>query len=214
MKRRWIPAIVALMAVYFLGFGTGTTLGETGVRLTKPRIEPAKEAEWTDAQREYLAPLKEQNRLYNVFTTFGQNPELAKRFSVFGGYILSESSLDPRHRELVILRMGWLCKAEYEWSRHAIIARRVGLSDEEIKRITLGPDAPGWDPFEANLLRATDELHDDAMITDATWAALAQKYTQIQMMDLVFTAGQYNLVSMALNSFGVQLDEGVDGFPK
>jgi 4-carboxymuconolactone decarboxylase len=88
------------------------------------------------------------------------------------------------------------------------------LTDEEIKRITKGPKAPGWGPFDATLLQAADELHADAFITDATWNALAQRYNQQQLMDVVATVGQYNLVSMFLNSFGVQLDEGVPGFPK
>jgi 4-carboxymuconolactone decarboxylase len=63
------------------------------------------------------------------------------------------------------------------------------------------------------LLQAADELHADAFITDATWNALAKRYNQQQLMDVVATVGQYNLVSMFLNSFGVQLDKGVPGFP-
>jgi 4-carboxymuconolactone decarboxylase len=78
--------------------------------------------------------------------------------------------------------------------------------------VSSGPDAPGWAPFDATLLRATDELHKDAFISDATWAALSQRYNTQQLMDVVFTVGQYNLVSMALNTFGVQLDKGVKGF--
>ena len=64
----------------------------------------------------------------------------------------------------------------------------------------------------ATLLRAVDELHADACISDATWAALSQRYKTEQLMDVVFAVGQYNLVSMALNTFGVQLDKGVKGF--
>jgi hypothetical protein len=52
------------------------------------------------------------------------------------------------------------------------------------------------------------------VVDDETWAALAQRYTVEQLMDVVFAVGQYTLVSMALNSFGVQLDEGVGGFPR
>ena len=88
------------------------------------------------------------------------------------------------------------------------------MSEEEIQRVAEGPDAPGWAPFDVTLLRAVDELHDDAMITHATWKALSARYDTQQLMDLVFTVGQYNLVSMALNTFGVQLDEGIEGFPE
>ena len=90
----------------------------------------------------------------------------------------------------------------------------MGLSEEEILRITKGPDATGWSEADATLLRAADELREDAFITDATWNALAKRYDEKQMMDIVFTVREYNLVSMALNSFGVQLDDGVEGFPE
>ena len=110
------------------------------------------------------------------------------------------------------MRIGWLCQAEYEWGQHVIFGREAGLTDEEIARIKAGPDADGWEPFDASLLRAADELHTDAFISDATWAALSERYTTQQLMDVVFTVGQYNMVSMALNSFGVQLDDGVAGF--
>jgi alkylhydroperoxidase family enzyme len=122
------------------------------------------------------------------------------------------STLPPRERELLILRIGWLCQAEYEWGQHVIFAKAAGLTDAEIARIKDGPDAPGWAPFDAALLRAADELHTDAFISDATWGALSQRYKTEQLMDVVFAVGQYNLVSMALNTFGVQLDKGVKGF--
>ena len=122
------------------------------------------------------------------------------------------STLVPRERELLILRIGWLCQAEYEWGQHVVFGKGAGLTDEEIARIKEGPDAEGWDPFDAALLRAADELHADALISDATWASLGERYNTQQLMDVVFTVGQYNMVSMALNTFGVQLDKGVKGF--
>lgn len=148
-----------------------------------------------------------------MYRTLIRHPALAQQFFVFGHYILSESTLPLRDRELIILRVGWRCYAEYEWSRHTIIAKRVGLTDQEIQHIIDGPTAPGWSPFETTLLYAVDELHEKAVISDVTWKALVQHYTEQQLMDLVFTIGEYTLVSMALISFGVQLDPDTRGFP-
>ena len=128
--------------------------------------------------------------------------------------IIQESTLPSREKELLILRISWLCKSEYEWSHHAISGKQAGLTDQEILRITKGPDAEGWSSFDATLLQAVDELHKDAFISDSTWDTLAEKFTEQQLIDLVFTVGQYSLVSMALNSIGIQLDEDVTGFPK
>jgi alkylhydroperoxidase family enzyme len=179
----------------------------------KLRLKPLPEAEWTDEAREALVLRASSGRPKNIYTTLAHHPELLKRWLVFGSHVLGGSTLPPRHRELLILRTGFRCKSEYEWGQHAIIAGYVGISEEEIRRVAEGPRAPGWDPFEALLLRAADELHDDQVLSDATWEALCEGYDSKQMLDLVFTVGQYTLVSMALNTLGVQREEGVGGFP-
>jgi alkylhydroperoxidase family enzyme len=131
---------------------------------------------------------------------------------VFANHVLFKSTLSPRDREIVILRIGWLCQAEYEWGQHVIIGKDVGMTDEEIASIKEGASASVWNEHESLLINATDELHTDAFISDETWNGLAKNYSDQQMMDLVFAVGQYNLVSMALNTFGVQLDDDINGF--
>ncbi|HEY6971078.1 MAG TPA: carboxymuconolactone decarboxylase family protein [Candidatus Angelobacter sp.] len=181
--------------------------------LHNPRIAPLPQSELDDETREILKAVASDRRVFNIFSTLARHPKLLKRWLVFGTHIMGKSSLPPREREIVILRMGWLCRAEYEWGHHVAIGKMVGLSDEDIRRIAAGPDAPGWDPFEALLLRAVDELHADRRIGDPTWKALAARYNTQQLLDLLFTAGQYSLVSMVLNSIGVQLEEEFEGFP-
>jgi alkylhydroperoxidase family enzyme len=179
------------------------------MRLEKPRLEPL-----TDDQLDPEVKAQLGGRILNIFRTLAHHPKLMKRWLVFGNHVLSKSTLTPRDREIAILRVGWLCQAGYEWGQHVIIGKASGLSDEDIDRIIEGADAEGWSPAEKALLRATDELKDDSFISDATWSDLCEHYENKQLMDLVFTVGQYNLVSMALNTFGVQLDDGIDGFPK
>jgi alkylhydroperoxidase family enzyme len=133
----------------------------------------------------------------------------------FTNYILSDRlSIPPRERELLILRVGYLCNSDYEWAQHAPLGLRVGLTADEVARIPKGPEAPGWNPLDVLLLRAADELHRDKFISDATWRALDERYDDRQMMDVVFTVGQYTMVSMFLNSAGVQLEKGQTGIPR
>ena len=189
-------------------------------RLSQPRIAPLPESAWNEEQAKEIGPYKKgamlfgtTMKVFNVMDTLAQHEAARKKFNVWANHVMGDTStLPPREREILILRVGWLCQAEYEWGQHAVIGKAAGLTGEEIARIKLGPDAPGWAPFDATLLRAADELHKDAFVSDATWGALANRYNTQQLMDVVFTVGQYNLVSMALNSFGVQLDEGVKGF--
>lgn len=180
------------------------------MRLEKPRVAPLSDAKIDPEIRQRIG----DGPVLNIFRTLAHHPKLMKRWLVFGNHVLGHSTLPPRERELVILRIGWLCRAGYEWGQHVRIGRAAGLSDAEIERIPRGADAPGWSDLERALLRATDELHEDAFVSDATWAALSQHLDTRQLMDLVFTVGQYQLVSMALNTFGVQPEPGLPPLPR
>ena len=183
------------------------------MKLSAPRIHPLEESDWDARQRKLLEPIKGKEPFYNVMGTLCRHADAAEKFQVWAYHIMGDTStLGPREREILILRVGWLCEAEYEWGLHVIFGRGVGLTDDEIERIKEGPKASQWTAFESALLSATDELHHDACISDATWAKLSEHYDEKQMMDVIFTVGQYHTVSMALNSLGVQLDDGVGGF--
>jgi alkylhydroperoxidase family enzyme len=179
-----------------------------------PRLAPLPPAEWTPEVEEILGPLRRLmgGRVLNIFGTLAHHPDLLRRWLVFGNHVLGTSTLPARERELAILRVGWLCRSEYEWGQHVLIARGVGIGDPEIARVAAGPDAAGWSPREAAVLRAADELWRDARIADSTWSELSSHFETRQLIDLVFTIGQYTLVSMALNSLGVERDAGVPDF--
>lgn len=182
------------------------------MRLSEPRIPALGNEEWNEDAQALLAPFVKQGRVFNIFRTLAHHPALGKRWMVFANHILGKSTLSARDREMLILRIGYLCQAGYEWGQHVQIARDIGMSDDEIRLCKTGPETPGIAELDQLLLRATDELHEDAHVSDATWAGLGAHYNTQQLMDIVFTVGQYNLVSMALNSFGVQLDEGLPGW--
>ncbi len=178
------------------------------MRLKSPRIPPLPEAEWTPDQREILSAITMgQGQVYNIFRTQIRLPDAMRAFLAWGGYILSRrNDLPAREREIVILRIGFLCRSGYEWAQHQRIGLQVGLTADEIARIKQGPDAPGWSPADRALLKATDELHADQFITTPTWAALCAHFSESQRVNLIYTAGQYTQVSMLLNTLGVQLD--------
>ena len=173
------------------------------MRLDEPRLAPL---EPEDMPQEIVEMFGETPRL-NIFRTLAHHPDLMKRWMVFGGHVLGQSTLSPRDREIAILRVGSRCRSGYEWSQHVRIALEAGLSEEEITRIHEGAAGAGWTEAERAILDATDELVADAFVSDATWARLASHYDTHQLIDFVFTVGQYNLVSMALNTLGVQLED-------
>ncbi len=183
-----------------------------------PRITPLPPDQWSEEVMQAIAVLRPPDAKHevrrrkggpkglNVLGTFARHPSLMHAYHTFNGHILSSSTLTPRQRELLILRVAAVRDAVYEWEQHVIIAADAGIDDDEIARVRLGPDAPGWSALDAAMVRAVDELVEDARLTDATWAALAETLDEQQLMDLVFTVGAYDLLAMAFRSFGIELD--------
>lgn len=140
-----------------------------------------------------------------LLASMAHYPKLAKAFLTFNNHVSAESSLTHRDRELIIIRLSWLRQAEYEYLQHELLGRtRAGLTDEEIRRIQTGPDADGWSPVDAALIRAADELHADACITDDTWYLLLEHYSTTQVLDIIFLVGCYDTVAMISKSLKIQ----------
>ena len=180
-------------------------------RPQSPRIAPLSPTEQDSQADELLGSVATTGPATNIFRTLVRHPGLFRRWLPFGGKLLGGKLL-PRDRELAILRTGWRCGSEYEWGQHVLIGRAAGLTDEEMRRIQAGPDAPGWDRFDAVLLRAADELHDDCCIHESTWNELAARYDERQLIEVVMLIGHYHMVAFTLNSLGVQREPGVPGF--
>ncbi len=187
------------------------------MRMNTPRIAPLDPADWSDEQsnalgldiKELQSKIGHEDTVFNILKTLVRYPALLKAWVGFANHIMFGSSLSPREREIAILRIGWLCQSGYEFGQHILMGQGAGLRDDEIKAIADGADAGNWSTAEKSLIKATDELHGDAFVSDATFADLQNHYSEEQILDIVFTVGQYNMVSMALNTAGVQLDEGI-----
>ena len=176
----------------------------------RPHLAPLPPEAWTEEQKDILAPMLRGDGLgrgvINVLATLVRYPKLFKRWNVLATHVLFKSSLGARDREILILRIAHLCDSAYEWGQYVSIGRAAGLSDTEIEAIKTGAEWPNWSELDRLLIMATDQLHAQTCITPETWEALATHYSEPQMLDLIFTVGNYNMLAMALNSIGVELD--------
>jgi 4-carboxymuconolactone decarboxylase len=180
------------------------------------RIPPTGPADRDERTEELLASFRREDGTdLNIFATLAHHPRLLKRWSAFGGTLLFRGQLPARDRELLILRTAWLCKAEYEWGQHVLIGRDSGITDDEIERIPEKEVSSEWGPREQALLHAADELHEQCVISDSTWDALAADYDYQQLIEVCMVVGQYHMVAFMLNSLGVELEPnpGLAQFP-
>jgi 4-carboxymuconolactone decarboxylase len=180
-------------------------------RPPSPRIQPLAPGD-RDAESRALIDSIGSSATDNTFDTLVRHPNLLRQWMPFTVALAVTGLLPARLREFAILRTGWLCHAEYEWGQHAVLARRVGISDEEIARVKSGPSAKGWTELETAVLRAVDELHSDAFVTDDTWAVLAAHLDERQLIEVPILVGQYHIVSFTLNTLGIQREPGLGGF--
>lgn len=183
-------------------------------RLTEPRLRPLEREDLNEEQVALMEAMPPGFADLNIFKTLVRAPKLIQSFVPLGGYLVAQSTLPARDREILILRTAWNADAEYEWGQHVRIGKTIGLTDDDFERIAVGPDAEGLGTVERTLLAAADELFYDTILHDETWEALAHRYTEEQIIELTFTVGEYTMIAMALNSAGVQLEEGVEGFPE
>ena len=183
-----------------------TTPRITPVDLSAPDVDPELTAILEGALTHDGSPL-------NIFGALGRHPKLLKRFNLLGGFLLNKGLLPAREREIVILRIGWNAQAMYEFGQHTVIGKQVGLTNAEITAITQDPGEHAWSSNDRALLTMADELAEHDCVSDATWELLSARWSEPELVELLVVAGFYRLVSGFLNSAGVQLDDGVPGFP-
>jgi 4-carboxymuconolactone decarboxylase len=229
--RRQMMDLVFTVAHYTMWAGMWNTIGGSGgdadvpmpasprstaarshTPLTTPRISPLDPPDWTPSVRTMLDPSGNGRPVANVYRTYAQHPALYAPRQRLSEYIRTGSALTPRVREMLILRIGYLCQSAYEWAAHARAGRAAGLSGEEIRRIAAGP-AAGWSADDAALLQAVDDLFANDRVAPATWARLATRFDRRQLLDVLIATGGYRMVSMSLNTFGVPLEPDSEPLP-
>ncbi|GAA5060190.1 carboxymuconolactone decarboxylase family protein [Nocardia callitridis] len=187
--------------------------------MTDPaRIPPSPRDEWSTELTTFIAEFQSSVRGdrppeitrpggAHLLGTLARYPALAKAMLTFNGHLLYESALSARQRELLVLRVAFVRRCAYEWAQHALLAADAGLTQAQIARVTVGPQAAEWDSADRALLVAVDELLADGRVGDRTWALLAAELNERQLMDLVFTVGTYSMLAMALRSFEIQPED-------
>ena len=118
----------------------------------------------------------------------------------------SASVLPPRDRKLAILRTGWLCAAPYEFGEHVAQAKRMGFSEAEVDAVVTGSTDAFWTEDERAILIAVEELHANAMVSDATWEQLERRFDEAQLFELLVLVGQFTATAYFQNSLRLRLE--------
>ena len=181
------------------------------------RIAPLAPEEFDEEARALAVTVRESlgvsehSVMPEVFATMLKHPGLYRCQMEMGIQLLAKGAIEARERELAILRVGWLCRAPYEWGQHVDISKRYGVTQEEIERVRQGSSAPGWSEHQAAILRGVEELLSDQMISDVTWSVLARTWTERQLIEFPALVGQYVAIAYSQNALRIRLGVGKGG---
>ncbi|QKV96991.1 carboxymuconolactone decarboxylase family protein [Streptomyces sp. NA02950] len=176
------------------------------------RITMARLSELPSGTREVIDSACERTGARHVFLTLARHPQLAVRYVRFGLELLGDGVMDDRQRELVILRVAWLCRSDYEWGHHVRLGKRCGLRARDISRIPQGPGHPGWSAEDAAMLTAVDELVHRRCVSPDTWHLLARGWDEKKLIEFLVLVGHYVTLAGLLNSIDIAREPGVEGF--
>ena len=182
-----------------------------------PRIEPVQppyEQEMGAQLAKWMPPGAPVEPLA-LFRTLVVHPELASRMRPLGSALLAHGLLEPRDREIVVLRTCARAGAEYEWGVHAVaFASSVGLSEEQVVATAAGSaDDPVWSDHDRVLIRLVDELHETCTISAEVWEEVASEFSNPQLLELIVTAGWYRTLSYVINAIGIEPEPWAARFP-
>lgn len=171
-----------------------------------PRITPLPAEQWDEGARRALSPLLPASHANprdagNILSTLVRHQPLTKAYLTFNAYLLLNSTLSARVREVVVLRTALASRSDYLWDHHVPLAERAGLTAPEIDGIRAGH---ATDPVDLAVIRAVDELDAEHAVSDDTWAELGDHMNDDQRLDLVFTVGGYQLLALVVNTLGIQ----------
>jgi AhpD family alkylhydroperoxidase len=180
--------------------------------VTEPRLAPLPPERWT---AETIAALQQafpeavierftKDGAPTAITTMLHHPALAGSWLAYNNVLLWSPALDPRLRELMVLRVAHRTHAPYEWDQHVKLAERYSVTAADIEAVKVGSSHGAWSRLERDLLTATDQLIDGYRIDDDTWKRLAERLDERQLVEAVFVVGTYTCLAMAFNSFALE----------
>jgi alkylhydroperoxidase family enzyme len=144
-----------------------------------------------------------------VLATMLRNPDLYEVWRPLVSYLNTSQMIGGRQRELLILRVAWLCQSPYEWGNHAAAAPASGLSHDEIEQIKVGSSASCWSKSDSTLIRVPEELLESSTLTDSTWNKLIAEYEPDQLIEIIMLVGNYLALGYLVNAVGVEAEPGL-----
>lgn len=179
---------------------------------------------WAEGRVPRLSPGEARRRAHDVgvpvemadlsiFQVLLHHPRLAKQLNDLLWFLIFETALGARVRELVIMRIGWVTGSDYEWTQHWRVAALFKVPADDLAAVRDWRSSDRFSPAERAALAATDEVLSTGAMGEATWRECEAELGTEQALELLACIGAWRMISAMLRSLAVPLEEGVPSWP-
>ena len=144
----------------------------------------------------------------NIQRAFLTNPEI----ELAAGRIWRASGLEPRQREIVILRCAFLKQSTYEWHQHVRIARDAGLTGAEINGVRDWQKSSLFSAPEQALLAYVDAMAANQRPGDAAFAGMAEGRTPGEVFGVTFLVTLYFQLAHVMAALDLETEQPFAGW--
>ena len=158
------------------------------------------------AVRRVIGKSYDPERTLNVIKMFAGTEEMFDAAIGLVKAIFDAQGVDPKTREMIILRAAIVLDSPYEWQANTQMAKNVGLSPKEIDAAASHGPVVGINPEYVLVCKATDELSTSGTLRDETLRELLDQYGETISRKIVLMIAWFNLLSRFLNGCRVPLE--------
>ena len=181
-----------------------------------PLLDPAKlsetQREVYDLANSTMVPWAEaahfqsktaDGRLIGPFNPVLLAPEMATCFADLQAAEARYTPLSERVRQVVILAVGAVWKADYELYAHSAVARQAGLSEAAIRSLASGGHPEDLSDEERVAQRFVRQLTAEHHVEEKLYRAAEAAFGREGLVAMTFLAGCYQVVCSLLNAFEI-----------
>jgi 4-carboxymuconolactone decarboxylase len=160
-----------------------------------------------DASPEVLKILKARPQVLNVQRVMANAQGIFPHRSKLSNALFTQIKLDPRLREIAILRTAKVCHSVYEWTQHVPAARHVGVTEDQIAAIEHWNGAGCFNEIERLVLQLTDEVNTNVKGRRETVEALKKILSPAEIIELLIIIGHWRQTASVLETIEVDLED-------
>ena len=144
----------------------------------------------------------------NLFRAAANAKTLYPAFIQYMYLLFRPMALEARIERLVVLYVGKLSECEYIWRQNVVVAKSLGITDEEINTLKSGDTrSEVFSEAQKSAFRFAEEAFRLIEVSDEVYEEALRYFNTQAITELLYVTGTYMLLARIARSGRVPLDE-------